>query len=61
MVNCHWQDESIVIIGVFADQVHTPGRADDESRFGVKMGNELADDIFYIHRRCYTIEAAWTI
>jgi hypothetical protein len=37
MVNRHWKDVSIVVVGMLPDQVHPPGRADNPFGFGIKM------------------------
>ena len=56
-IDCHGQDESVVIISVLADEVYTSRRADDKFRFGVKMNGEGLFEGLGVHGCFYTIEA----
>ena len=43
-IDRHRQDESVVIVGVIADQVHAPGGAREERRLTAEAVPELLDD-----------------
>jgi hypothetical protein len=48
-LNCCRQDEAVVIIRVFTDQIHTPGRLNDTG-MTIKLSVELFDEIGYDSR-----------
>jgi len=43
-IDCHRQDESIVVIGVIADEIHSTGRTDQERGIAIEAAPEFLEE-----------------
>jgi hypothetical protein len=48
-VNRHRQDESLVVVGMLANQVHPSRRADDKYRRLLKNRLKICSNVFFYH------------